>query len=373
MTNTLLREVIVAGYRWHLPIGTESVDHQNLLHWRRRSDAVHVFVRGRGLRSKQQMLDGVMIATAPLGRVPLLGLVAFASWAVVRISRLPSEGMMRQHASDPLGSVVGRAAAWVRRPSTRVVHVQGPYFDPPRALGWRGRLHSMLQVWGSRGATVVRVGDRDAADAAERVGIPRNRVALAWPVTPVGGFATGPLAAASAENLVLHAGSLAPRKGVDLVISALAKLPSEKQPKLVVAGVGSEDRRLREMAARLGVEALFLGHVPHDELPTLMRQCPIFVLASLSDAAPRAVMEAMAAGAAVVTTGVGDLARLVGDAGVVVEPDVARLADAIAELIAGRDARVSMGQRARQRALELFDPDRAFDTLWRLGLPAGYE
>jgi glycosyltransferase involved in cell wall biosynthesis len=250
-----------------------------------------------------------------------------------------------------------------------IVHVQGPFFDPPAALGRRGLVAKYAQVFGAAGATAVRCAADDSTQAAQRWAF-GPRTATVWPVTNVERFATGPVAASAQQPVVLHAGSLVHRKGVDLLVCAVARFASSDRPALVIAGDGPELGSLQGLADEVGVRLEVMGRVPHGDLPLLMQRCPIFVLASRSDATPRAVMEAMAAGAAVVVTAVGDLEALVGDAGVVVPPDdVGALHEALAALLQDPSRRLALGERARQRALELFGFDRSMDRIWEYGRP----
>jgi len=77
---------------------------------------------------------------------------------------------------------------------------------------------------------------------------------------------------------------------------------------LWIAGGGSEESRLRQLAAEWKLEGVrFLGQIPHDKLPGILDQCDIFVNASRVDNFPGALLEASAAGLAVVSTAPGGI------------------------------------------------------------------
>lgn len=367
-----VREVITAAYRWRLPVDPGSVDYDNLRSWSERSQAVEVLVRGASLRGTSQELFGnVTVRTAPLGGLPGAGVPAYAVWMVATWFRLGRAPLVRLQASDPVGAAVTRLCGWLRRPGSRVVHVQGPYLRRAPALGRRGLVHTALQRFGAGGTAVVRTASFDAAGDALAAGIPSGRVVATWPLTDVRSFAKGPVAAASydgEELVVLYVGSLVDRKGVDLLIEACARLDGVR---LVIGGDGDERANLEALAAARGVRAEFVGYVPHDELANLLATAPVFALPSRSDAAPRAVMEAMAAGQVAVVSDVGDLPLIVGEAGrVVPSDDVAALSDALRTLRDDVASLRDLGERARDRALTEFDIQARSDELWRVALPA---
>jgi len=109
----------------------------------------------------------------------------------------------------------------------------------------------------------------------------------------------------------------------------------------------------------LGDSFLLLG--VRDDAIRIVGACDIFVLASLWEGLPLAVMEAMALGVPVVATNVGGLRELVRDrvAGTLVPPRNERaLAEAIAELATDPERRSAMGRAAAEDAAR-FDNGRA--------------
>jgi glycosyltransferase involved in cell wall biosynthesis len=102
-----------------------------------------------------------------------------------------------------------------------------------------------------------------------------------------------------------YAGDLLPLKGVALALRTIAQLPGWR---LLVAGAGPDEARLRKLAAELGLDGRvrFLGWVPRDQLLGLLRdEVDVFLFPSLRDQAPWAVAEASALGLPVVCLDVG--------------------------------------------------------------------
>ena len=115
---------------------------------------------------------------------------------------------------------------------------------------------------------------------------------------------------------------------VDTVIEAFALLKQRyPQATLTVAGQGSDEPRLRALAAALRIDGIrFLGRVEPGEVPQLYAGTDIFLNAAVVDNQPVSVLEAFAAGLPVVTTGTGDIAAMTcqGEAGLLVpagDPD----------------------------------------------------
>jgi glycosyltransferase involved in cell wall biosynthesis len=139
---------------------------------------------------------------------------------------------------------------------------------------------------------------------------------------------------ASKENLALFAGRLIPWKGGVLVLRAMSLLPEWR---LVICGAGSDERRLRRLAERFGLQerVTFLGMVSRDEVASWMRRADVFLFPSLHDDAPFAVAEALAEGLPVVCLDHGGAAAIAGggvSAGSVSDA-VAGLARAVRESI----------------------------------------
>ncbi len=153
---------------------------------------------------------------------------------------------------------------------------------------------------------------------------------------------------------------LIPLKGVDGLVDAIALLARDGiEATLLVAGDGPERSALEARARGLGSPARFLGAVDSATRDDVLAACDVFALASRvlpsgrTDAAPVALMEAMAARRAVVATRVGGLPDVVADAGTIVPPDDApALAHAIGAFALDPGARDVVAERAGQRAAQ---------------------
>ncbi len=103
----------------------------------------------------------------------------------------------------------------------------------------------------------------------------------------------------------VYVGELRPAKGVDILIAALAHLGARSPPpRLVVVGSGSENSRLVELAARVGVSdrVSFVGPAPVRVAMTLGR---VLVAPSRAESLPYVLLEAAAARVPIVATDAG--------------------------------------------------------------------
>ncbi len=146
----------------------------------------------------------------------------------------------------------------------------------------------------------------------------------------------------SADAPILFVGDLTRDKGVPVLFEAYRRL--EAPPPLTLAG-----RVLPETPPERAPGVVVLGPVSPDTVRQLMRGCLALVLPSIVlDCCPTVVLEAMAAGRAVVGSSSGGIPDLVDDGvtGFVVPPgDAVTLADALARLISDRAEAAALGRR----------------------------
>jgi glycosyltransferase involved in cell wall biosynthesis len=146
---------------------------------------------------------------------------------------------------------------------------------------------------------------------------------------------------AGERALVLSVSAKRPHKNLTRLIGAVALIPAERRPLLVLPGYPtSHEEELRELARTLGVadDVRFEGWVSADELDGLYAAADCFVFPSLYEGFGLPVLEAMARGVPVATSGRASLAEVAGDAALTFDPeDEASIAEAI-EALLGDDA-----------------------------------
>lgn len=143
------------------------------------------------------------------------------------------------------------------------------------------------------------------------------------------------------DALLVCTGALIERKGQGLAIEALALLAdSHPGAHLVLAGRGPDERRLRQLAERLGLadRVQFLGQVSHDLLPQLLAAADALVLPSASEGIANAWIEALACGTPILIPDIGGAREVVTDpsAGRITARSPAAIAEAVRDLLLHR-------------------------------------
>jgi len=160
----------------------------------------------------------------------------------------------------------------------------------------------------------------------------------------------------SSGNRVCFVGRLSTEKNPLAIIDACAGLDVE----LVMVGSGPLQKTVAERAERLGVRLLLLGNIPHRDLPKILNSSQIFILLSPHEGHPKALLEAMACGLAVVGANSPGIRELIhhGETGWICEQEPGSVRAAILELIRNPQLRSALGSRARLFVEENFSLGR---------------
>jgi glycosyltransferase involved in cell wall biosynthesis len=159
------------------------------------------------------------------------------------------------------------------------------------------------------------------------------------------------------DPFVLHVSLAAPRKNPEAVRAVAERLDSEGH-RFVIAGSGWAD----ELPGNLD-NVKIPGYVPEDELVDLYHRASVFYFPTLHEGFGLPVLEAMAAGTAVVTSDVYSVPEVAGDAALLVDPDdTAAHAEAIRDLLSDGERRHTLAERAVARADEFSWKQAAAET-----------
>jgi len=154
---------------------------------------------------------------------------------------------------------------------------------------------------------------------------------------------------------VLYAGNIKPHKNLGRLIEAFAGLRQrgvEDVKLLIIGDEISKYPNLRREVHRfqLHQHVRFLGFVPDATLAALYRMAAVFVFPSLYEGFGLPPLEAMAAGAPVVTSNVSSLPEVVGDAALLIDPmDPGSIADAMARILTDATLRADLIRRGHER------------------------
>ena len=165
-----------------------------------------------------------------------------------------------------------------------------------------------------------------------------------------------PLEAAKDPKTVLFVGRIAPEKNLEALLEALEPLDL----KLVLIGEGRLRPHLQSRFKDLDGRVTWEGNVPNSDLPLHLNQVGCFVLPSLYEGHPKALLEAMSCATPVIgadSPGIRGLVRHL-DTGYLCSADKEGLRAALTELPARPDLCSELGKKARNFIVENYSLDR---------------
>lgn len=166
----------------------------------------------------------------------------------------------------------------------------------------------------------------------------------------------------SGTCLIGTVGRLTPVKGIPYLLQAARILLRQgADVKILIVGDGSIRQDLMTQTQDLGISenVVFLGH--REDTDELLQAMDIFVLPSLSEGIPMALLEAMRAGCPVVASAVGGIPEVIRDGNdgmLVPAKDPSALADAIGAMQASALNRARFSEAGRARVTAEFDAGR---------------
>lgn len=319
--------------------------------------------------------------------VPLLSPVDFEG---VKVTYFPSRLLRRLYWSPPMGQALARQVA-----GFDAVHLHAVYLWPILAGARAARAHQVPYVISPRGMLVPDLMRRRSrwAKAAwialvERANLERaaaihatsaveagHIAGFGWRLPPIATIPHGvddppapseaPLSpdvaaavggSAPVRALILALGRISWEKGLDRLLAALPLAP---EARVVIAGDDADGHAafLAGEAERFGVServTILARHVAGADKEALFAAARVFAMTSLSENFGLAAFEAMRRGVPVLTTADVGMSEIVreADAGLVVEPVPAAIADGLNTLLADAARSRTMGERGRAVVVE---------------------
>jgi glycosyltransferase involved in cell wall biosynthesis len=318
---------------------------------------------------------------------PLAAHLRAEGWPVAGVPRLMrySPAALR-HPPGPavrlasLPRMVGGFGRWLRAVAPDLVHANATLSLPEalmaRALGVPTLFHVHDVVPGGRRGDLVRravwlagdevVGVSAASAATLHLGARRAGVVHEPGLVPEAPVRHRP--APGAPPVVASVGVIAPRKGTDVLLDAVALLRERGVRARVVLAGAVEDGPLEPWAREQLARAAALGIEHHDRV-AVAEHLPgwdVFVLASRQDPFPLVVLEALGAAVPVVAAAAGGIPEQLdgGRAGILVPAEDPRaLADAIARVLADPQRAAPLAAAGHARVAGAFTPRHAAAAL----------
>ena len=235
------------------------------------------------------------------------------------------------------------------------------YLSNPATRSWYLTRLELLR----RADRLLAISEATAADAVRELGVPAERVVAVGaavsehfrrPASRDAAFAVVRQALPWIEpGYVFYVGGIEPRKNIDRLLEAYARLPAELRRRhqlVIVCRVHPDERaRLERRLGRLGVAATvrFPGYLPDPALVALYQAAELFVFPSLYEGFGLPIAEARACGAAVIASRSSSLLELVRDEEALFDPtDTESIAATLERVL--RDA--ALRERLREQELE---------------------
>ncbi len=241
------------------------------------------------------------------------------------------------------------------------IHLRFPEYLPNRMA--HGYARTMMRGSARRARRVLTVSQASKQDILHYLRVPQEKVEVIYNGLDER-LATPPTADEVARvrerfqlqsPFVLYTGNIKPHKNVDRLIEAysiLRRRGFQDTRLLIIGDEISKYPNLRRLVHRfqLHQHVRFLGFVPDATLSALYRLASLFVFPSLYEGFGLPPLEAMAAGAPVVTSNVSSLPEVVDDAALLVDPmDAGAIADAMARVLADAGLRAELRARGLER------------------------
>jgi glycosyltransferase involved in cell wall biosynthesis len=259
----------------------------------------------------------------------------------------------------------------VRAPCPVVLTIHDLYFiDYPgrHRPVYEAIVSGAARLYASRATAIISDSEYSKRAIVERLGVSAAKVSVI-PVALGDEFKPASLTAAARARYglttpyVLYVGNFMPHKNIPRLLRAFAMLPGPVRSRhsLVLAGGHGEGRpELARLADTLGLtdRVVFTGRVDDADLPALYAGAAVYVTPSLEEGFGATVLEAMACGAPVVTSNRAALPEMVGDAGLLFDPEQEReLAAMLARVLSDPALAEDLRRRALARA-GLYTPAR---------------
>jgi glycosyltransferase involved in cell wall biosynthesis len=269
-------------------------------------------------------------------------------------------------------NLLGLPLAWFAGVPVRIATHHGKL---EKTYLWRQRFHSWLINSGIASIMVAVSGQ--VFQMALETGIKNHRVIVipnGIPLSSTGNRDKGEvrqsLGISMGKNFLISVGRLTSQKAHAVLVQAM-KIVTREHPDtlLCIAGDGPLRKDLEEQvsSSSLNEYVNLLGE--RDDVANLLAAADIFVLPSRSEGLPMALLEAMAAGLAVIASCIGGIEEVIMDgvSGLLVPPDEpVKLARAISQLISDPSARRKLGASARQVVEKGYTLDRMCEEYLKL-------
>jgi len=216
-------------------------------------------------------------------------------------------------------------------------------------------------------ATVVHCLTMSDALEVMKLGCPAEKIKIV--PNPVDVEIFTPRPELEEDNLVVWVGRFVPEKGLDTLINVAREvIRYNKNIRFMLVGDGPLIRRVKYLIQKFNLEnnISLTGALPRHNVSEILARAVVFVFPSLKEGLPKALLEAMASGKAIVASDIPGVNEIVtnGKNGILIKPkDYLSFAKAILYLIEDRELRKKLGTAARNYVLKNHSPNKILRKL----------
>lgn len=158
--------------------------------------------------------------------------------------------------------------------------------------------------------------------------------------------------------------------GIDILLKACAAMKEERPElefQIIIAGKGRDESSLRALADKLGLDILWLGFIPQEQVAYEWANMDIAVISSRKESFGVSAIEAQACGTPVIVSDVpGLLETTVVDGNVFMNGDSVSLKNTILRIYDDRDKAKSMAVLGRENAIKKYELNDCFTHIEKL-------
>jgi glycosyltransferase involved in cell wall biosynthesis len=230
-------------------------------------------------------------------------------------------------------------------------------FYQRRSVTWKANVRALQQL-----EHIIAISEYTKKELMVHLGIPEEKIEVIYdgydrytfyPVSEP----DRPRYLAPEDKVLLYTGSEEPRKNLGMLLQVLQDLAREMpEVKLIKAGgpgIALSQKRMRDEVRRMGLDnhVIFTGTISDDELRTLYNIADVFVFPSLCEGFGLPPLEAMACGCPVVASDRTSIPEVVGDAGILIDPEEqSGWYDVLARILNDPTERVAMKKKSLEQS-----------------------
>jgi glycosyltransferase involved in cell wall biosynthesis len=262
--------------------------------------------------------------------------------------------------------------AYTRFPSVITVHDLAFLRDPGYLTRDSARYYGQVDVAARRANHIIAVSESTKRDLINLLGVSEEKITVIYeaahsrfvPVTDTEVLSRARARRALPTDFILFVSTIEPRKNLATLLHAFRRLRDNYKSRAMLAIVGHEGsgiEKIRSIVKELNLEDIvcFLSDITDEELVLLYNAAKLFVLPSLYEGFGLPPLEAMACGTPVIVSNVSSLPEVVGDAGLLIDPeDVEGLTVAMWRALTDEKLRRELREKGCKRA-QTFSWERA--------------